>query len=47
MKGFEFVSGVDCNILLSTFARLVPRCGVERKTIAEIALTMASYSGSF
>ncbi len=36
-----------CKILFSVSARLVPRCGVERNMMAEIASTMALYSGSY
>ena len=47
MYGFELLKKVDRKIRSSSSARFVPRCGVERKVIAEIALMIDSYSGSF
>jgi uncharacterized membrane protein len=44
---FELVTIVDCKIRFNISARFVPRCGVARKVIAEIALIIDSYSGSF
>ncbi len=32
---------------LRVSAKFVPRCGVERKTMAEMDLTIAPYAGSF
>jgi len=42
----EFVTMVNRKIRSNTAARLVPRCGVARKIIAEIALIIFLYSGS-
>ena len=39
--------GRDCRMRFKSVARFVPRCGVARNVIAEIALMMDSYSGSF
>jgi len=44
---FELITRVDCKIHFNTSARFVPRCGVARKVIAEMALMIDSYSGSF
>lgn len=41
-----FVTKVDCRMRFRVCARFVPRCGVERKMMAQIDLIMASYSGS-
>ncbi len=47
MYCFEFLTMLDCRTRFRVCARFVPRCGVARNVIAEIALTMDSYSGSF
>lgn len=45
--GLELLKKVDRRIRSNNSARFVPRCGVARKVIAEIALMIDSYSGSF
>lgn len=47
MYGFEFVIMVVCKIRFNVSARYVPRCGVARNMIADIALMIDWYSGSF
>lgn len=47
MYCFELLMNVDCKIRFRISARLVPRCGVARNVMAEIALMIAWYLGSF
>lgn len=47
MYCFELVTKVDRKMRSNNSAKFVPRCGVARKVIAEIALIIDSYFGSF
>ena len=47
MYCFALLTTVDCRMRFRVTARLVPRWGVARKVMAETALIIDSYSGSF
>jgi hypothetical protein len=47
MYCFELVTMTESRIRFSVWANNVPRCGVERNVMADTALIISSYSGSF